>query len=333
MFNFILSFFKKKYPTGLVPDPRTKDQKDQDYLHEEIADAVVPTYKSGSANLTHYPDENQNQTMSCVAHGSTLGMTKGSPRLSKMFFYRLRANYPTPGMWLQNAGDIAKNSGSCLYQTLPTPQDENMANNIVISASSKIEAAKNKVTNYVQLQVPNDIDKIASIVRSGTPVAILIYSSYQDWAKSYPTLLDNTELDGAPVRHCVTVVDAFIENGKKYLKIQDSAWFAGLSVRYLSEDFIKARVYGAMYFITLTTDPHIPAPTHKFLFDLSSGQQGEEVVYLQKRLMSEGFFPVTQTPTGYFGGITLKAVKDYQAYHGINSTGYVGPQTRASLNK
>ncbi|MDD4123224.1 MAG: peptidoglycan-binding domain-containing protein, partial [Candidatus Pacebacteria bacterium] len=39
------------------------------------------------------------------------------------------------------------------------------------------------------------------------------------------------------------------------------------------------------------------------------------------------------TPTsGYFGPLTLSAVKEFQAENGIPNTGYVGPMTRAALN-
>ncbi len=327
---YILSLFQKKHFTGLIPDPRSPEEKSLDFLHEEVAAAPVPVYKMGKSNLNDYPIEDQNQTYSCVAHGSTLAMTKGNPRLSKMFFYRKRQNYPDPGMWLQGAGDIAKKSGSCLYNTLPNASNEYDANSIQLTPNEVIEASGHKVQDYIQIQ-NLDIDTIASVVTQGTPVAILIYASYRDWSKEYPTMYDPTKLLGAPLRHCVCAVDAFIENGVKYLKIQDSAHFGGISSRYLSEQFIAKRCYGAMYFVTLTTQP-VPKPDHKFLVDMRLGDNSNEVAFLQKRLMYEGFFPSTQTATGLFGGITLKAVKSYQSAHGLPSTGFCGVLTRSLLN-
>lgn len=330
MFNYFLSIFKKKYPTGVAVDTRAQADKDLDYLHEEIAGDAVPVYKSGMTGLNQYPDENQNQTQSCVAHASTIAYTKGDPRLSKMFFYRFRSNYPQAGMALQDAGSIAKNIGSCLYQTLPNMQTEEQANQIGVSTAETTEASMHKVKNYVQIQNPT-IDAITSVINQGNPVAILIYSSYREWATQFPQLLDNVSFTTAPVRHCICVVDAFTLNGRKYLKIQDSAWFGGMSIRYISEEFLAARCYGAIYFIKL--DPATsPKPTYHFGYDLKQGDNNEEVEYLQKRLMYEGTFPAVQAPTGFFGGITLKAVKDYQTKHNIPSTGFVGPITRARLN-
>ena len=65
---------------------------------------------------------------------------------------------------------------------------------------------------------------------------------------------------------------------------------------------------------------------------------GTEVLNLQKALKAEGVF--TDTPTGYYGAVTEQAVKDFQAKHGIVTsgtpltTGYgaVGWATMTKLN-
>jgi cell wall-associated NlpC family hydrolase len=57
---------------------------------------------------------------------------------------------------------------------------------------------------------------------------------------------------------------------------------------------------------------------------LTSGMQHQAVKRVQKAL---GVTP----PTGYFGPVTLAAVKTYQQSHGIPTTGVVGPLTWASL--
>jgi peptidoglycan hydrolase-like protein with peptidoglycan-binding domain len=332
MFNYLRFLFAKKYPTGLIQDTRPIEERKRDYLHEEIALAAVPVYKEGTSDLVHYRDEDQKKTFSCVAHAVTLSYTKGDPRLSKMFFYRHRINYPSAGMSLQNAGDIAKNIGSCLYKTLPNVDAENTANNIAISDDAKKEAEKYKVKNYVQLK-NIDIDTLTTIINQGYPVAIVIYAGIKEWSQKWPTLHEKPNFWAAPVRHCIPAVDAFKIGDKKYLKIQDSARFGGMDVRYLSEEFIKERCYGAIYFTDLTPASDVDKPDFKFSKDLEYGQNDIEIMVLQKRLMYEGTFPVTQTPTGYFGGITLKAVKEYQLKKGLPSTGFVGPLTRGKLNE
>ena len=67
-----------------------------------------------------------------------------------------------------------------------------------------------------------------------------------------------------------------------------------------------------------------------FTRNLTVGSRGSEVSMLQERLISEGF--LVSDVTGYFGPLTRDAVKKFQAAHGIDMVGIVGPQTRAALN-
>jgi hypothetical protein len=74
-----------------------------------------------------------------------------------------------------------------------------------------------------------------------------------------------------------------------------------------------------------TTTTTTTSSSYAFSMDLSLGMNNNDVKALQERL------GVTPT-SGYFGPITLAAVKAYQASKGIITTGYVGPLTRAALN-
>ena len=77
------------------------------------------------------------------------------------------------------------------------------------------------------------------------------------------------------------------------------------------------------------------AEDFKFLTDLSMGMQNADVMELQKRLRAEGFFTFPMD-TGYFGPITLAAVKAYQQAHYAEIgyvTGFFGPLTRAVINQ
>lgn len=63
--------------------------------------------------------------------------------------------------------------------------------------------------------------------------------------------------------------------------------------------------------------------------NLGFKSRGTQVTTLQMVLIQHGY--MTGEPTGYFGVVTLKAVKEFQKAHGVNPTGYVGPLTRAVL--
>ena len=70
-----------------------------------------------------------------------------------------------------------------------------------------------------------------------------------------------------------------------------------------------------------------------FTRNLRFGMRNADVLELQKVLIGEGLLSLNP-PTNYFGALTLKAVKDYQTKYGIKPvSGFVGPLTRAQLNK
>ena len=70
---------------------------------------------------------------------------------------------------------------------------------------------------------------------------------------------------------------------------------------------------------------------HQFNSFLCYGMKNDEVVALQTALKLEKLFDYETT--GFFGSITLRAVKDLQRKYGITPLGIVGPKTRAKLNE
>jgi peptidoglycan hydrolase-like protein with peptidoglycan-binding domain len=76
-----------------------------------------------------------------------------------------------------------------------------------------------------------------------------------------------------------------------------------------------------------------------FYTDLEHGMTSAEVLKLQQTLNLDPATRIAASGAGapgsettYFGSLTLAAVKAFQAKHGIITTGYVGPLTRAQLN-
>lgn len=65
--------------------------------------------------------------------------------------------------------------------------------------------------------------------------------------------------------------------------------------------------------------------------NLRFGASGQEVTDLQHDLIVLHLLAL-QNPTGFFGPVTLDAVRRFQALHNIPVTGYVGPLTRTVLN-
>ncbi len=72
---------------------------------------------------------------------------------------------------------------------------------------------------------------------------------------------------------------------------------------------------------------------YTFTQTLKKGMEGEEVYNLQKVLHWDPQIYPEGEQTGYFGELTEAAVKRFQKKYGIDTTGQVGPQTRAKLNE
>ncbi len=71
--------------------------------------------------------------------------------------------------------------------------------------------------------------------------------------------------------------------------------------------------------------------TYGFKKSLYLGSRGRDVMELQKHLSLSGHFKGPLS--GYFGRLTLAAVKKFQQKHKIDAIGIVGPRTRAMLNQ
>lgn len=64
--------------------------------------------------------------------------------------------------------------------------------------------------------------------------------------------------------------------------------------------------------------------------NLKKGMKSDEVKKLQLVLIAKGYLDAQ--PTGYYGPLTIKAVKELQKKHGIVHSGrLVGPATRAAI--
>lgn len=319
--NWIKGLSRSTSFTGLIEDPRWTYEKNQDWLHEErVVGSVANPFGNTQILESPYPYENQNQTSSCVAHGVGLALAierkldKGDyERLSWIYAYRLRSNYPQAGSWPQGMFDIYKNYGAPLYTTLPNPQTEDQANAIVLTTAEYNEAAIYKGLNYFTISAVN-IDTVASVTASGHAVPIVFYSTQDEWGRDYPVIEEPT-LDPATaeIRHdvCVLPNSGFILNGVKYVTIQDSAWFGGKKIRHLSETFFNKRVYGAGYWDTVNQLGLGPRPKYKWSIPLKVGSTGEDVRQIQLLFISEGLLP-NDCATGYFGGRTLAGLHAFQ---------------------
>jgi peptidoglycan hydrolase-like protein with peptidoglycan-binding domain len=70
--------------------------------------------------------------------------------------------------------------------------------------------------------------------------------------------------------------------------------------------------------------------THNLRYQTTDKATGGDVSKLQGFLVASGY--LTSAPSGYFGAMTLSAVKRFQAAKHLDVSGYVGPLTRVQIN-
>lgn len=331
---------------GILPDTRTQTQIDQDYLHEETGLIVVTPNWQGKipSAWKKFPQRFQLGSSSCVAQSGAkvLGVEqvqKGQDFLvlSALDEYDKRENKPAPGMDGNNGMSIIV-KGLCLESQLPSQNMSEAQMNVpVVRTPAMLQAEQaSSVSSYVKLSTI-DIDTIASIVALGKAVQIFLSFTYAEWNVDVPVMGKVSP----NINHAVAVVDYTMWQGQKALVIEDS-WGNFVSwpgQRLITQAFLNARCYYAGYLISLKYAPDtIAKPVLTFLNDIHFGDSSNDVKNLQLALQYLGYFPVTQTITGLYGGITAKAVLAFQQKYLpasvlVGQTGQlVGPATRLQLS-
>lgn len=314
--------------TGVVEDPRSPEEKNQDWNHDELFGAGTyewPTKPQSS--WKSYPIRYQNGSGECGPFSTckALGINNKNEtgeyvNLNTAFIYNKRANSGA-GMWMQNMFDIACTYGAPLDPALTSDglTDEQAAQ-ITFTVPQSNQALQYRAKNYVF--VPINIDTIASIVDAGYTPILLLRCAFKEWTAEPFVDPSVVEADWA-VNHFVPVVDATMYNGKKCLIIEDS-WgqqFGYKGVRIVQEEFINKRVFACGYLIDLKNE-ETSKPTHTFSQALIYGSTGPEVIAWQKVLQYEKFLATnTQAgaplPLGSFLSMTAQATKKWQVAHGI----------------
>jgi len=350
------------YPTntGFLDDNRPEIEKGKDFLHEELDLGSGAKWLSKTEALKStkkYKKLDQKRTSSCVGHSGVLALGienesegEGFVELSPAYIYRQRFNFPQEGMYYHDLGKICNTNGSCFSETLPTPVFERDINNVLITNSMIQEGRTFRSKNYVFLTAPK-MEQFKNI-SNGMKEAVIIsvFADYKEWSTDKPKLLKpNLKREDAPIRHACVVLpnSAYEYRGVRYLIVQDSAWFGGKNIRHVPEDFVLARFRYGMYFTNLPNPK--PAPKkeasvsfqYEFTRNLTTGMRGTDVKKLQMALKELGFFTYPKC-TGYFGGVTRKAVIDFQNHFrnevlkvfGISKgTGYFGRTSKAKMHK
>ncbi len=341
MFNL----FKKQKGTGALLDTRPQEEKQKDYLWKEVVSSAEPVNWQEKSQWRKFPIFDQGQSNACVAFSlaKILGITHQVNEgewidFSPGFIYQQRSNKPNPGMAGVDAWEIVRKNGALLEAFFPSQgKDDTYLDTYFVKNYEKEIASVFRISNYVILPV-KDIDVIASTIqKTGKGVMVWYYWTYDEWDRDFP-VIRNYNLDIVQAcKHSTVAVDFTLYYGKKCLIIDDS-WGKSRGAdgqRIITEDFHNQRNFFAAYPINFRfEDLSMPKPSYVFNNNLSYGMKNDDVKMLQCCLKYEGLFPVNSDCTGFFGGLTLDAVKKFQIKYNITPvSGYVAEKTRAKLNE
>jgi hypothetical protein len=306
-----------KIKTGVTGDDRTPKQIENAFDHREITGASIPVWKEKSI-WKSYPVKRQWFTFECVAQSTTKHLAinnipdfAGYIPLSAGFFYDWRSNKPGGGMGHVDAMNIAVNRGSCRDERIrqrfresdPTPE---------ITPLMIDEGKTFRGINFFEDKV-RSLDSVAQIIEERGSCFLWFWFDEKgtEWWKHEPSILFPSlgTYDKGVTRHAVLAVDYGIRDGKKVLKIEDSAGNSSAlnnQDRFIDADFMK-RCFVSGYVLDLVNPPQVDKPHWKGKMNLEVGMSGDDVNTLQKILSLEGFFNYPEF-TNYFGGATRMGV-------------------------
>lgn len=355
---------KSLFPTGAGIDYRTDEQKEKDWRPEEAFAFASPVEWKGKtleeieANIKA-TSISQWYTSRCVPEyaGIALEMAELAESGKKVIFsrrdiYCRRNNRPQEGMGMADLFVLMR-EGACLEEQLPSTQTYEIEISQPYKVTEGMIKARATYASGASFTWSRwTIDNIAQMIQQGTPVCIFWYfdgSTYDEWWNAKPKVVD-TKLgmfDPKTARHQATAIDFCLIDGVKYLIVMDSAGQgtgtgAKKNIRFVSEEFLNIRSYGAGFAIDKKNLDHKPDEsfTYNFDHDLKYGMVEDDVMALQKILILEGCL-VLNTPTKNFLGMTLAGVKKLQNKYakeilyplGLKyGTGYFGSSTRAFIN-
>ena len=348
------------FPTGALSDVRPESEKLKDFSSEELFAGVTQLKWidweewTKNANTQKFLEavkvQNQDGSSSCMAQAGTLCLGINNyfeegiyKRFSPRPVYARRRNKSGLGMYADDLGDLLVGQGAIFEDLVPSDgMNETEINKLEdylpsYDIVSKIYRAK----SYVY--VPKNIDEVASILSQKIPVVILLKFGNGEWAKEVPVIIEG---GATPYGHGITGLPGayFMFRGQKAILIQDS-WGLESGMfgrRILTEDwFKKGRVKAVLWFADLDNlaiqNSSLEKPKYTFTKDMVVSNRSDEVAMLQRCLGyltdDKGYlFPLTISPTGYYGGITRSAVKRFQALQNLVPNGSVNESTRRELN-
>lgn len=339
MYNMnILDFLfpKPKGPAqnlGALIDTRSYDEKKKDYhISETVASASSVDWKEiAPEDVRTFGVQNQNQKSDCVAESRRklnriiFKVNRGLDLdFSAVELYRRRSNYPAPGMGSEDVISLCSNGGMTLNVLEPSePLDTEAKANALVLKPHNADIGKVFSTHEEVTFDAGDMETPAGTIQvSRKGIMAWYFFTASEWSKEVPTIDGPLSVyEERALRHSVVAIEPALYKGKKGWWIDDSAHFGGISRRFITEEFHRARNFWSSYPVNFKFEAGEVA---KPRYDYSTRS-------LQTCLRYEGLFPTNIDFTDVYGPITTDSVKKFQKKYGLEQVGLVGPLTRTKL--
>ena len=348
---------------GVARDMRPPREKARDFTNEEFGSVSEIQWKE-KKKFRKFTPRDQAYSSSCGAQSAAkmaeineVIETANTIVFSATPIYRGRSNFPSGGMTILDVLKSLTKEETLIPEAKVASQklSEEQMNTMKFKFSKEDkEFARRLMAGGYENITKITMDSIAEQIALGRGVLLMLYFSKIPGANEYwkyePQIsVANLNLydDDTTSRHFVVAVDYFINDGKKYLVIEDSAGpnSSKKGQRILSEDFVLKRAYGCGYSVD-KKNMDIDKPSYTFTKTLTFGlRNNAEVVELQKILQYEKFLPThingKELPLGNYLAQTSYGVLQFQKKYQVAPIEELerlrgmtlGPKTRAKLNE
>ncbi len=314
------------YPFSFGGKFRPYDARDYhpDSIQTGSAEPTPEKYETPITTIYH-----QHHKPACGAHmlagiiNSLFGVVS-SPKMAWAQIKLIDNLRPEDGTTLTAIAKTASNTGVCDLSLCPNTSDDTVTlteytnpQNVTFEMISN--ALPRKVSHYAFVDNPT-FQQIKDNIFKFKVVGLLVNCGDGWWKgrNEVPSYKEENIMPlrlGTPVSGHFVYAYAFDERYVYFVNSWGTEWSRN-GIGYFDENYVQ-HIFEMGTF----------AVGGKFIFtkDLMFGSSNSDVRELQLRLGVE--------PTGTFWLKTLSAVRKYQSDNGIRATGFVGPLTRACLNK
>lgn len=316
----------KNFNFGLGAEKSKEDYRDIKLGDVALAIPLLQKFQIDYSNITIF---NQKKLGICVAAATATRkekMESDGKKLSVRDLYSTIKNKIDMNSWegtsIRNGLKALFHYGVSTEKTSPTDVTLNHQDfiNFTPSIEAELEALVYKDKSYVNVPIDSDSLRLGIFQSNSTGIIARMEVGKEWWTPSW------AKEDILPLRppkqvisgHAVVLTGWDFINGRLAFYGRNSwgtEWADSGNFYFFYDEYKPTEAWVSIDVSKEMVEEkrNLPAPSefrHAFGVDMKYGETSDEVKYLQIKLSILGYFKVT--PTGYYGSLTAKAVKQFQ---------------------